>query len=309
VVVILDGDGRGDLSFSDMAGAGIDRATDEFDQLTVTEVTKNASEDPVGDALGVDGVALIIGVGFALADPMGTAAEENPDVHFALVDAEIAGDNAASLLFAEEQGSFLVGAAAGLKTGADAVGFVGGIPIPLIQKFQAGFEAGVAEVNSGATVAVDYLTEDDFGIAFGCPPCGEESALALYEGGADIVYHAAGASGLGVFDAAQAFSEDNSTHVWAIGVDSDQYLAVDTAQQPYILTSMMKRVDTAVYDTIVAEIDGEFEAGTHLFDLSNDGVGYATSGGFLDDIAPQLDALKEDIIDGTIVVPTVPASP
>ena len=307
VVVIFDGPGRGDLSFSDMAAVGIDRAKDEVEGLSVTEIIGEDETDPVGAALAVEGATLVIAVGFAFAEDMDEAAPDNPDVHFAAVDGTLAAaDNTVSLLFAEEQGSFLVGAAAGLKSTSHEIGFVGGVDMDLIHKFEAGVVAGVAQVDATATVTVDYLSpEGDFS-GFDCPECAEASALAMYTAGADIVYHASGKSGIGVFAAAESYSEDNSTHVWAIGVDTDQYLLAETSQQPHILTSMLKRVDTAVYETIRQEVDGEFESGTRVFDLSNDGVGYATSGGFVDDIATQLDGFAEDIIDGTIVVPTSP---
>ena len=128
----------------------------------------------------------------------------------------------------------------------------------------------------------------------------------MYEGGADVVYHAAGGSGAGLFQAAMEYSEANDTKVWAIGVDSDQYLTAGEDVQEYILTSMLKRVDVAVRSIIDAQVAGEFVAGAQVFDLSVDGVGYATSGGNVDDIADQLDEFKQQIIDGDITVPETP---
>ena len=125
----------------------------------------------------------------------------------------------------------------------------------------------------------------------------------MFEDGSDIVYHAAGGSGGGLFQAAKEYSDANNTKVWAIGVDSDQYLTAGEDVQEYILTSMLKRVDVAVYSTIEAQVEGTFSAGPVVFDLSVDGVGYSTTGGFVDDITDQLDELKQQIIDGTIVVP------
>ena len=166
--------------------------------------------------------------------------------------------------------------------------------------------AGATTVNPDIVIDINYLTEPpDFG-GFGDPAKGKEAALAMYQGGADVVYHAAGGSGLGLFQAAQEISTSTGSQVWAIGVDSDQYLTAGADLQPYILTSMLKRVDVAVYNTIQAVVDGMFAGGYQTFDLSVDGVGYATSGGFVDDIAGDLDAFKAQIISGDIVVPTTP---
>ena len=126
----------------------------------------------------------------------------------------------------------------------------------------------------------------------------------MYADGADVVYAAAGGSGLGVFQAASEAGEPGE--VWAIGVDSDQYELVDAALQPYILTSMLKKVDVAVFETIEALTTGEFRGGVQRFDLASGGVDYSTSGGFVDDIADQLDDYKQQIIDGEIEVPTTP---
>ena len=129
----------------------------------------------------------------------------------------------------------------------------------------------------------------------------------MYDDGADIVYHAAGGSGAGVFEAAKEFSEANGSKVWGIGVDSDQYNTVDAAVQEYVLTSMLKRVDNAVYEITKAANDGAAEVGNVVYDLSTDGVGYSTSGGYLDDIVDQLEEFKAQIQDGTITVPTEPS--
>ncbi len=153
----------------------------------------------------------------------------------------------ASLLFAEEQGSFLVGVAAALKSKTDHVGFVGGVPNALIQKFQAGFEAGVACVNPDITVEVQYVNDDPT-IGFNDPARGKELGAAMYEAGADVVYAAAGASGSGVLEATSEAGDPGD--VWTIGVDSDLYQQVDADLQPYVLTSMLKRVDVATYETI-----------------------------------------------------------
>ncbi len=210
--------------------------------------------------------------------------------------------NVTDLTFAENEGSFLVGVAAALKTETKNVGFVGGVNGPLIEKFEAGFKAGVKAVDPKIKVQIQYLSQDDPQQGFENPAGGETAATGMYDNGADIVYHAAGQSGLGVFDAVEAAGEGN----WAIGVDSDQYLTVDEAQKTHILTSMLKRVDIAVFDYAEAFDGGSAPSGFVIYDLKSDGVDYSTSGGFVDDITDQIDEYKDQIIAGEVKVPTAP---
>lgn len=309
VGLVYDIGGRGDQSFNDSAATGLDKAEDE---LGIAKSEASANDDGSNREellnLQADESDLVFGVGFLFADPMASAAAANPDVNFAIVDGfiEDAPDNVAMLGFAEQEGSFLVGAAAALKTESNKVGFIGGVNIDLIKRFEAGFVAGVEHVNPDIEIVVQYLTEPPDFTGFTDPAAGKIVAQSMFQGGADIVYHAAGGSGGGLFQAAKEYSEANDTKVWAIGVDSDQYLTAGEGLQDYILTSMLKRVDVAVRSTIDAQVAGEFVAGTQVFDLSVDGVGYATSGGNVDDIADQLDEFKQQIIDGEITVPETP---
>jgi basic membrane protein A len=214
------------------------------------------------------------------------------------------------MLSAEEQGSFLMGAAAALKSQTGTVGFIGGVQVPLIEKFQAGFEAGALAVNPDIEILpAVYLTQVPDFTGFNDPVKGKEAALALYGQGADVIFHAAGGSGLGLFEAADELSTDDS-FLWAIGVDSDQYNQVSDKPelQEHILTSMLKRVDVAVAKAITDFLEGNFTPGATRLGLAEGGVGYATSGGFVDDIAAQLDDYAAQIIDGTIVVPTEPGA-
>jgi len=304
VAVLFDVTGRGDKSFNDAAAAGLDKAATDFG-AEVSESTPSGDGDRAArlDTAVQGGNELVVGVGFLWTDAVTAGSASAPDTNFAIVDSVVEADNVASLVFAEEQGSFLVGAAAALKSETGKIGFVGGVPNDLIKKFEAGYTAGAQHINPEIEVIPQYISEDP-SIGFNDDARGQELAGAMYEDGADIVYHAAGASGSGVFEAAAAAGEPNE--VWAIGVDSDQYQTVDARLQPYILTSMLKRVDVAVYETTKDAASGNFTPGIRAFDLSVDGVGYATSGGFVDDIAEQLDGLKQEIIDGTIEVPTVP---
>jgi basic membrane protein A len=306
VGMAYDVGGRGDQSFNDSAAKGLDQAKEEFG------IGSEESEAEDGEAetareerlrtFADNGYDPIIAVGFAYAASLTKVAAEYPEVHFAIIDDSSLADveNVASLVFAEEQGSFLVGAAAALKTESDHVGFIGGVQTPLIEKFQAGYEAGVEAVNPDITVDVEYLTQVPDFSGFGDPAKGKTAAEGMFQNGADIVYHAAGGSGGGVFEAA---SEADAK---AIGVDSDQYNTADPSVQDVILTSMLKNVDVAVHEYLSEVAGGTFPAGVTTYDLAVDGVGYSTSGGFVDDIAGDLDAFKEQIISGEVKVPTAP---
>lgn len=308
VGMAYDVGGRGDQSFNDSAAAGLDKAKDEG---LVAETQESEAEDGEAESAREErlrtfadaGYDPIIAVGFAYAASVGKVSEEYPDVHFAIIDDSSLADspNVASLVFAEEQGSFLVGAAAALKTESDHIGFVGGVETPLIQKFEAGYEAGAQAVNPDIKIDVKYLTQAPDFSGFADPAKGKTAAEGMYDNGADVVYHAAGGSGGGVFEAASA------AKAWAIGVDSDQYNTADPSVRDVILTSMLKNVDVAVYNYLQQVAEGTFPTGVTTYDLKVDGVGYSTSGGFVEDITDQLDDYKQQIIDGEITVPDKPA--
>jgi len=307
--LVYDIGGRGDQSFNDAAAAGLDKAAAE---LGVSTSEASANEDGTNreellDLQASEGSDLVIGVGFLFGEPMANVAAEYPDISFAIVDSVVDAPNVAGLIFSEEQGSFLVGAAAALKTQTGIVGYIGGVNIPLIHAFEAGFLAGVQAVDPSIRVISQYVTEPPDFSGFNDPAAGRVIAQSMFEEGADVVYHAAGGTGGGLFQAAKDYSEANNTHVWAIGVDSDQYLTAGEEFQPYILTSMLKRVDVAVFSAIQAVQAGTFAPGPQVFDLSVDGVGYSTSGGYVDDIAGQLDNWKGRIVSGEIVVSRDPA--
>ena len=308
--------GRGDQSFNDSAARGFDKAKGEG-VAVAGELTAQANEPDSAkvdrlNQLVKDGATDIVAVGFAYATALGQVAPKNPKVHFAIVDdaslctAEADGGakgaplpNVDCMTFAAEQGSFLVGVAAGLKTKSNKVGFIGGVDVPLIQTFQAGFDAGVKAANPNATISDKYITEPpDFG-GFNDPASGEKIAKGMYDGGTDVVYAAAGGSGAGVFKAAKAAGK------MGIGVDSDQYNSPPLADvKSVIITSMVKNVDVAVFDFFASAVNGSPLTGTHVYDLKSGGVGFATSGGQIDDIAQKLDEYKQKIISGEIKVPT-----
>jgi basic membrane protein A and related proteins len=294
--------GRGDKSFNDLAAAGTKKASEDLDATckeseAAPDEPDSAKEERLR-TLADAGYDPIIAVGFVYTPMVTTVAKEYPKLKFAIVDGAAEGKNVTNLAFAPEQGSFLVGVAAGLKTKTDKLGFVGGVRGPVIDPFAAGFQAGVKAVNPKATVEMKWLSDQADQKAFANPPGGKTAATALYDDGADIVFHASGLSGNGVFEAAAAEKK------LAIGVDSDQYLTAPKAQQKYILTSALKRVDVAVFDFAKAFKDGTTKPGFDVYDLKRDGVGYATSGGQIDDIKTRIDAYKQKIISGQVKVPT-----
>ncbi len=303
VGMAYDVGGRGDQSFNDSAAAGMDQAVEEYGmESQESEAADGEPESAREERLRTfadAGFDPIIAVGFAYSGSVAKVAAEYPEIHFAIIDDEAAAaDNIANLVFAEEQGSFLVGAAAALKTETDHLGFIGGVEVPLIKKFEAGFIAGVEAVSPDITVDVVYLTQPPDFSGFNDPAKGRTAAEGMFDAGADIVYHAAGGSGGGLFEAASAAGTR------AIGVDSDQYNTADASVQDVIMTSMLKNVNVAVFEYLTEVNDGTFPAGVTRYDLSVDGVGYSTSGGFIDDITGDLDDYKQQIIDGEITVPT-----
>jgi basic membrane protein A len=307
VGMAYDVGGRGDQSFNDAAAAGMEAAADElgfeFQEAAAQTGEAESQREERLRTLADAGFNPIIAVGFAYGPSLAKVAPEYPDVQFAVVDvlaADAGGENITNLVFAEEQGSYLVGAAAALKSETGHIGFIGGVQVPLIGKFEAGYKAGAEAVNPDITVDVTYLTQPPDFSGFNDPAKGKTAAEGMYQAGADIVYAAAGGSGSGVFEAALA------ADALAIGVDSDQYNLVSDELKPVIMTSMLKKVDVAVHEFITAFADGSVEAGDVVFDLSVDGVDYSTSGGQIDDIVDQLDGFKEQIIAGDIVVPTEP---
>jgi basic membrane protein A len=298
--------GRGDQSFNDSAARGLDKAKAEsgfqVKELEAAQGETDAQKEDRLRQLAEGGYNPVIGVGFAYAKAIGAVAKDNPNVKFAIIDDFTAGTdtgpNVANLTFAENEGSFLVGVAAALKSKTGNIGFIGGVNTPLIQKFEVGYTAGVKAVKAGATVQSKYLTQPpDFG-GFNDPAKGGTAANGMFDAGVDVVYAAAGGSGSGVFKAAKAAGK------LGIGVDSDQYnLPAMADVKDVIITSMVKEVDLAVYDFINSVKDGKFAAGNKIYDLKAGGITYATSGGKIDDIKPQIEDYKTKIVSGAIKVP------
>jgi basic membrane protein A and related proteins len=310
--------GRGDKSFNDSAALGLDEAKAEFGveakEVTVTTGSDSEREDKLR-LLAEAGYNPIIAVGFLYAVPLKAVAADYPDINFAIIDdASVAAPNVAGLVFAEEQGSYLAGVAAALESKSGKIGYIGGVRIPLLQKFEAGFVAGVKATKASATVDVKYVTEPpDFG-GFNDPAKAKVIAKGMIDKGADVIYSAAGGSGAGNF-AAAIDAGAAGKKVWTIGVDSDQYLNASAAEQANMLTSMLKRVDRAVYDVISAAVNGttvndvlDAAAGTvgRTYGLELDGVGVSYSGDYITKYKDQIDKAAADIKSGAIKVPTTP---
>jgi basic membrane protein A len=302
--------GRGDQSFNDSAYAGMEKAVDEFDATCIEgEATDGEAESAREDRLrnmAENGATAIVGVGFAYSESVNAVAPDFPEVNFAVIDGfdpdEEANDNVAYLGFAEEQGSFLVGVAAAEKSQSGTIGFVGGVNNELIQKFEAGYTAGAKAAKPDIKVEVQYIQESDLS-GFGDPAGGKAAATGEFDKGADVVYHAAGGSGSGVFDAAVEAGEGN----WAIGVDSDQYLTATAEQKPFILTSMLKRVDTATYNFAKSIDEGKPLVSYTVYDLKQDGVGYSSANeAAISDLTATIDGYKDQIVSGEVTVPTKP---
>ena len=301
VGLVFDIGGRGDNSFNDSAARGIEKAKAELG-ITAEELEPGdgADRESALRQLAAKGHDLVFGVGFLFTDDVDTVAKDFPETNFAAVDYTLSPGktppaNAVALKFKEEEGSFLVGALAALTSKTVKVGFVGGMEIPLIKKFEAGYVAGVKAVRPDAEVIVKYAGVT--GDAFKNPAKGKELAIAIYAKGADVIFHASGATGQGVFAAAQENGK------LAIGVDSDQH---DLAPG-HVLTSMVKRVDVAVFETIKAVKDRTFQPGVRTFDLASGGVDYVyderNRALIPDDVRAKVEALREKIEKGEIRVP------
>ena len=307
VGVVFDVGGRGDKSFNDGAYLGAERAMRDLDaDIRFIEPGEGSDREAGLRLLAAQDVDLVIGVGFIFTDDLTTLAEEYPGVRFAGVDYSLRTDDAgnvvppppnlAAIKFREEEGSFLVGALAALVGDSKRVGFVGGMDIPLIHKFEAGYRAGVRHVCPDCTVIAQYagVTPE----AFRNPGRGKELALSQYQSGVNVIFHASGSTGLGVFEAAR------QTGKLAIGVDADQQ-----AEAPgHILTSMVKGVDAAVFDMVQRVKAGTFEGGVYWFGLAEGGVGYVydehNRAMIPDSVRARVEALKARIIAGEIRVPS-----
>lgn len=296
VALVFDKGGKDDKSFNSAAHQGALRAQKELGAfIKYVEATDEGAFEPLLRGFATKDFDIIISVGFAQGEALKKVAALYPQKRFAIVDYEVKGPNVRALLFEEHEGSYLVGAMAGLMSKSGKVGFLGGMDIPLIRRFEMGYEAGVKKVNPKATISAKYVGVT--GDAWNNPARAKELSKGIYEGGADVIFGAAGASNNGMFDAAEEKKK------LSIGVDSNQ----NWVKPGFVLTSMLKRVDVAVFDTIKTIADGTYKAEVARFGLQNQGVDFAMDEYNAKlvpaDVLKQVNDLKQQIIAGKIVVP------
>ena len=306
VAMVTDVGGVDDKSFNQSAWEGLKKYGEENNLVekegfNFAESNDDSDYMPHLNSLTQAGFDLIFGIGFLMEEAIKQIADENPEVNYSIVDMVVDKPNVASITFAEHEGSFLVGVVAAMQTKTNKVGFIGGVDMPLIHKFEEGFKAGVAAVDKDIEVEVTYTG------AFDAPDKGKATASAMYNSNVDVIYHAAGGTGNGVFTEAKSLKEaDPSREIWVIGVDRDQAEEGKTKDGDNItLTSMIKKVGVAVKDVADKGKDGNFPGGQILtYDLKSDGVGIApTQDNLSKEILDKVEEFRQKIIDGEIEVP------
>lgn len=310
VGIVFDIGGKNDRSFNAAAWEGVKRAEKDLPIcLYDVEPGNPTSIEPAMRAFAERNFDLIVGIGFAQGPIMQRVATDYPNIKFAIIDGVIFEEdgktpkkNVASLVFREHEGSYLVGMIAASKSKTGVLGFLGGMDIGLIHRFNKGYEEGARSVNPNVRVITNYVGVTDG--AWNNPGKGKELALAQIEKGADVIFTAAGNSGLGAFDAVEQYGKNSQgeANKFVIGVDSNQ----NAVKPGYVLTSMVKRVDNAVYDVVKEVLDGKFEGGFHVFGLDKDGVAYAMDK-YNESLVPgdvilKVEEAKKDIVSGKIKV-------
>ena len=303
VTMIYPSDCVGSAAYCDGFHIGVKTAESELG-ISLTEVN-GVETDPEVSAMLLREAAqnsdLILTAGYQMGEPLAIVAPEFPDVKFAIFDVTLDIPNVAAINYKANEGSFLVGAIAALKTKSGKIGYIGGVDVPLLREFEAGYVAGIQAINPDAEISVEYISESVAG--FGQPDRAKELALAQYESGIDVIYVAAGGSGQGVLEAAQAQQK------YIIWVDSNgNHLAPGI-----VLTSMVKELSVSVQKIIHETLEGKFMAGVRYFGLEDGGVSYAVDEHnqplLSDDIITTVESLKAKIIAGEIVVPNTVSLP
>ena len=303
VTMIYPSDCVGSAAYCDAFHIGV-KAAEEGLGITLTEVN-GMENDPVATEMLLRDAAqnseLVLTAGYQMGDVLARVAPEFPDVKFAIFDVVLDIPNVASVNYKSNEGSFLVGAIAALKSESNKIGYIGGADVPLLQEFEAGYVAGIHAVNPDAEVTVEYISKDATG--FGQPEKAKELALAQYANGIDVIYVAAGGSGQGVLKAAQAQQK------FIIWVDSNgNYLAPGI-----VLTSMTKEIPASVQRIIRETTEGNFMAGVRYFGIADGGVSYALDEYnqplLSDNIVATIESLKAKIIAGEIIVPDTVSLP
>ncbi|WP_088809999.1 MULTISPECIES: BMP family protein [Listeria] len=315
VAMVTDTGGVDDRSFNQSAWEGLQAFGKDNDMKKGTDgynYLQSASEADYKTNLNTavrSDYDLIFGIGYKLKEAIETVSKQNPDNHFAIVDDNIDDrDNVVSIGFKDNDGSFLVGVVAGLTTKTDKVGFVGGVKGEVIDRFEAGFTEGVKAVNPDAKIDVQYAND------FAKADKGQQIASTMYSSGVDVIFHAAGGTGNGVFaEAKNLKKKDPSRAVWVIGVDRDQWdegkvKANDGKEYNVTLTSEIKRVDIAVKDLSTRAKAGDFPGGEKIeYGLDKDAVGLSPHQENISaDILKKVDEYKQKIVDGEIKVPEKP---
>jgi basic membrane protein A len=303
VGIVFDIGGKDDRSFNAAAWQGVNRAAKDLPiVLRDVEPGDPTSIEPAMRAFAERGYDLIIGVGFAQTPHIEEVAKDYPYLNFAIVDGVSQLPNVASLIFKEHEGSYLVGMIAAMTSRTGILGFVGGMDVPLIHKFEVGYEEGAKAVNPKIRVIPNYIGVTD--AAWNDPVKGKELARTQIEKGVDVIFAAAGNSGLGAFDAVEQYGKDDDGHAhrFVIGVDSNQ----NWVKPGFVLTSMVKRVDNAVYQIVKDRVENRPIGGVHVYGLENEGIGYAVDQ-YNKDLIPQsiiqeVEAAKQRIISGQIKV-------
>lgn len=322
VALVTDIGGVDDRSFNQSAWEGlqewgkkhdIKRGTGGYDYIQSDDATQYTTN--VSGAVQ-NGFKTIFGIGYLLQPAIKEAAAQNPNVQFAIIDSTIDADNVVSATFKDNEAAYLAGIAAAETTKTNKVGFIGGEEGVVIDRFQAGFEQGVADTAKklGKTITVD----SQYAASFGDPAKGKALAASMYQDGADIIFHASGGTGAGVFQEAKAINSQlneadlDSKKVWVIGVDSDQadqgkYTTKDGKDDNFTLASTLKGVGAAVEDISTRALEGKFPGGEHLeYGLKDGGVDI-TDGYLSDDAKSAIKEAKQEIIDGKIEVPETPS--
>ncbi len=302
--------GRGDKGINDLSSGGLDRAEHRLG-VDVTRATLPQRGDRRAEKLAELAETdrdPVIAVGEDYAASVADVAPRHGSTTFAIVDSlEPPGGNIVNLAFAVEQGSYLMGVAAARKSSTDRVGFVGGSDDAQTRRYQAGFVAGVKSVSPVIDIDVRFIADTDARQAGrNSPTVGRKVAEQLLQGGADVLYHAAGNSGSGVLDAVVSARARGNSNVWAIGSDTDQHLVATAAQKKVILTSMVKRSDNAVYAFVSDYLDGDVNSGVRRVGLAENGMSFATSGEYLSKykLLEEVQRVEADIAAGRITVPS-----
>jgi basic membrane protein A len=294
--LVLDKGGRDDKSFNAAAFKGLMKAKHELQAfIKYVEATDDNAFESHLRSFAQKKFDLILSIGVSQVDALKKVSAQFPNQRFAIVDGEVVAPNVKSLLFEEHEGAFLVGAIAALSSKSGKVGFIGGMDIPLIRRFELGFQSGARAVNPRSVVVSNFVGVT--GDAWNNPTKAKELAVSQYQSGVDVIFSAAGASGAGLFDAAEEEKK------YAIGVDSNQ----NWVKPGYILTSMVKRVDEAVFNTCKEFSEGRFESGTLRFGLQSKGVDYSLDRFneklLSESIRKQVEELRSKIISGNLRVP------